>query len=68
MHPHSPIGGCPINGIRYTHHKNITPTIKPTITNSAPMILLFPDPKYALKIPATMLPNAKTNKNMLIKK
>jgi hypothetical protein len=49
---------------RYTI-KKIAPTITPIMISTAPTALLLPDPKYAVKIPATIVPSAKMSKNIL---
>lgn len=65
IHPQRPIGGSPRNGRNQAHHENNAPTINPIMIRTAPMTLLFPEPKYAVNIPAMILARANTNKNML---
>jgi len=60
-------GGVPINERTPAPHKNNTPTISPMTMRIPPTALLFPDPKYAVKIPAIILAIAKTSIIMLRK-
>jgi hypothetical protein len=62
-------GGVPKYGSRiYTHHKKKMPTINPIMIRIPPIARLFPEPKYAVKIPARKLATAKTNINILNRK
>ena len=59
--------GAPKDGSTCTNQRNNTPTIRPITIRIAPTALLFPDPKYAVKIPAITLATANTSINMLSK-
>jgi len=63
-HPCNPIGGAGKNGSNHEHHRKNTPTIIPMTIKTAPTALLFPDPKYAVKIPAMTLATANTSISM----
>ena len=60
-------GGAPRNPNSPDPQRKMTPTKSPMIIRIAPTALLFPDPKYAVKIPAIMLAIAKTKVSMLKK-
>ena len=65
--PTKDIGALPMNPRSPANHRKMTPTISPMTIKTAPTARLFPDPKYAVKMPAMILATANTSVSMLRK-